>query len=432
MFDCILLGATLPGMALGAMLARAGWKILLLERKQVVGGRDAPWYRDGYCSLPGIPRVRYGEKGPFYRICKQLGLEPRLVPLNQAWVLDTDEKVRRITVGRPGIFRADFFSAWDRFFAWRLLRSLRGETLEDLEEASLEEWFVRNNIRGSLQKYLKVLACESTHCTVPEKMSAGETLRSFQKAFRLRSYLAYPREGWVPFLEQLEQEIRGNGEIRWKTRADRIEIEDGKVAGVKVEGEILKARQVVCAMPCQQLAGLLPEGTTTKEFERLCRNVVPSTALVVDFALKYRIFHKKGLWFFLDPLCYGAFLSNLCHRHAPAGKQLATFVCPCSPEEIRQPEVTRALEKKIEANLKKAVPRAGMAVEWKRSHLVHMLDSVAIQADQTRKDRPGYRVPNVKGLFLVGDSTCAPGACMEMEYESVLACFDRMAAERNG
>jgi len=159
MFDCILLGATLPGMALGAMLARAGWKILLLERKQVVGGRDAPWYRDGYCSLPGIPRVRYGEKGPFYRICKQLGLEPRLVPLNQAWVLDTDEKVRRITVGRPGIFRADFFSAWDRFFAWRLLRSLRGETLEDLEEESLREQGEARKLKveGDLEGYLSRL-----------------------------------------------------------------------------------------------------------------------------------------------------------------------------------------------------------------------------------------------------------------------------------
>jgi phytoene dehydrogenase-like protein len=93
--------------------------------------------------------------------------------------------------------------------------------------------------------------------------------------------------------------------------------------------------------------------------------------------------------------------------------------------------VVKALEKKIEENLRKAIPRAEMAVEWKRSHVVRMLDSVAIQADQTRKDRPGYRVPEVKGLFLVGDSTCAPGACMEMEYESVLACYDRIVAERN-
>jgi phytoene dehydrogenase-like protein len=429
--DCILLGATLPGMTLGAMLARAGWKVLLLERKRVAGGRAAPWKREGYLSLPGIPRVRYGEKGPFMRICRQLDLEPLLVPLNQAWVLDTDQKVHRITIGRPGVLRADFFSPWDRVFAWRLLRSLKGEALEEMEEENLEEWFVRNGIRGSLQKYLKVLAYETTHCTALEKISAGEVLRCFQKAFFLRSYLAYPRDGWIPILERLEQEIEREGEIRWQTKVERIEIEEGRVVGVRVGAEILKTRHVVCATPCQQLVHLLPEGTTTPSFVDLCKKAVPSAALIVDLALKHRIFPKQGLWFFLDPPSYGTFLSNLCHRHAPAGKQLATFVCPCSPEEVRQPDLVMEMEKKIEENLRKAIPRSELAVEWKRSHVVRMLDSIAIQADQTRKDRPGYRVPNVKGLFLVGDSTCAPGACMEMEYESVLACYERMVTERD-
>lgn len=431
MVDCILLGATIPGMTLGAMLARAGWSVLLLERKRVAGGRAAPWKREGYLSLPGIPRVRYGEKGPFYRICRQLDLKPLLVPLNQAWVLDTDQKVRRITIGKPGVLGAEFFSTWDRFFAWRLLRSLRGETLEDMEEESLEEWFVRNSVRAGLQKYLKVLACESTHCTAPERISAGEVLRCFQKAFLLRSYLAYPRDGWIPILESLEQEIEKHGEIRWQTRVERIVIEEGKVVGVRVGGETLKSRNVVCAMPCQQVVNLLPAEKTTQAFVDLCRKAVPSAALIVDLALKHRIFPKKGLWFFMDPPSYGTFPSNLCHRHAPAGKQLATFVCPCSPEEVKQPEVVRVLEKKIEENLRRAIPRPEMAVEWKRSHAVRMLDSIAIQSDQTRKDRPGYRVPNVKGLFLVGDSTCAPGACMELEYESVLACYERMTTERD-
>ena len=80
-----------------------------------------------------------------------------------------------------------------------------------------------------------------------------------------------------------------------------------------------------------------------------------SAALIVDIALRQRIFHRKGLWFFLDPPSYGAFLSNLSHRHAPAGKQLATFVCPCSPQEAGRPEVIQTLERKIEENLRLVV-----------------------------------------------------------------------------
>ncbi len=426
MFDAILVGATLPGMTLGALLARSGWKVLLLDRKRVAGGRLAPWEREGFLGYSGIPRIRYGEQGAFCRICARLGLDLSLVPLNQAWVLDAEDRVRRITIGKPGVLRGEFFSPWDRVTAFRLLKNLKRETLEDLEEENLEAWFLKNKIRSGLRDYLKLLAYESTHCSVPEKISTGETLRCFQKSFRYRSYLAYPRGGWLPIMDALLQEIEKEGTVRWGTEVERIEIKEGKVVGVRAGGEIVRGRRVACALPCQRLPDLIPRGATTPEYLRFCREAVPSSALLVDFALKQRVFQKKGLWFFAEPPSYGVFLSNLDHRHAPAGRQLASFVCLCTREEVGQPDLMKSLEKKIESNLRKAIPNIDKALEWKRSRVVDMLDSIAIRADQTRKDRAGYRVPQVKGLFLVGDSTCAPGACMEMEYESVAACYDRM------
>jgi len=208
-----------------------------------------------------------------------------------------------------------------------------------------------------------------------------------------------------------------------------IEIQRGMVAGVKVAGRLLASSSVVCAIPCQKLFRLLAPGVTTSEYVGLCRQAKPSTGLIVDFALNRRVSRAKGMWFFLDPPAYGVFLSNLCHRHAPVGRQLASFVCPCSQEEAGQPEMLQTLEMKIEANLRRACPAIETAIEWKRSHWVRMIDSVAIRVDQTRKDRPGYRVPQVEGLYLVGDSTFAPGSSWEMEYESVLACFERITGQ---
>ena len=431
MFDCIIIGVTLPGLTLGALLARAGRKVLLLERKQVAGGGISSWAREGFVSLQGIPRVRYGEKGPFFRVAKQLGMDIQLEPLNQAWVLDSDEKLKQITLGRPGVFRGEFLSPWDRIAVLRLLQTMKKESLEELEEASLEEWFVKNKVRTSLQKYFQVLAYESTHCTDLDKISAGETLRCFQKMCQSRSYLSYPRKGWMGILQSLQQEIENSGEIRWTTKVEGIETLDGRAVGVRIPDERIEADCVVCAIPCQQMVRLLPKGVTTKEYINLCKRAEPSAALIVDIALKNKIFHKKGFWFFLDPPSYGTFLSNLSYLHAPAGKQLATFVCPCSQQEARQPGVIQTLERKIEENIRKSCPNKEMAVEWIRSHVVHMLDSIAIRADQTRKDRPGYRVPRIEGLFLVGDSTCAPGCCWEMEFESVLACFGKITGKGN-
>lgn len=428
MIDCLIVGVTFPGLALGALLARAGKRVLLLERRHEAGGRISPWQREGYVSLQGIPRFRYGEKGAFHRICSRLGLSVPLEPLNRAWILDTDDRTRRITLGRLGVLFSEFLSPWDRLRAWQILRTLKGENLEELEETSIEEWFVRNRVKQSLQKVLLALACECTHCADPAVVSAGETLRCFRGIFENRSYLSYPRKGWPDLLRQLQEAAESSGEIRWHARVESIEVREERVLGVRVDGEFVPARCVVAAIPCSQMVGLLPAGSSTPEYLRFCRKTVPSAALIVDLALTQRIFPAKGLWFFLDPPAFGTFLSNLSHLHAPAGKQLATFVCPCSPQDAARPEVIQTLEKKVEANIRKAIPGKETAVEWRRSQVVHMLDSIAIRADQTRKDRPGYRVPRIKGLFLVGDSTCAPGCCWEMEYESVLACFERILA----
>jgi hypothetical protein len=167
---------------------------------------------------------------------------------------------------------------------------------------------------------------------------------------------------------------------------------------------------------------ILPTEVTRQDFVALCKKRRPSAGFIMDIALKHRVTKDRGLWFFLDPLSFGLFVSNLCHRHAPPGRQLATFVCPCSLEEAKQADVTRMLESKVESNLKRIFPDIDRSLEWKRCRVVRMLDSVEINMSQTHKDRPGYRVPNVEGLFLVGDSTCAPGVVAEIEYESVIGC----------
>ena len=431
MLDFIVVGVTFPGLLLAAMLVQRGKRVLLLERQREAGGRISSWQREGYLSLQGVPRIRYGEQGAFCRACSRIGLPLHLEPLNQAWILDTDEKLKRITVGNPGAFTADYLSPWDRFSALRILYSLKPHHLEDLEEVSLEAWCLQNKIRPSLRRTFQALACEITHCTDLDRIPAGETLRCFRTAYRARSYLAYPKKGWVDVLDRLQREVERNGQIRWDARVERIEVEHGHAAGVRVHGELIRAGCVVCAIPCQKMIRLLPRESTTREYRQLCTRLEPSAGLIVDIALRHRVFSKKGLWFFLDPPSYGTFLSNLHHMHAPPGKQLATFVCPCLPHEARQPGFTQTLERKIERNLRTALPGTEIHVEWVRSHVVRVLDSVGIRVDQPRTERPGYTVPGVARLFLVGDSTCAAGGCWEMEYESVLACYDRIFGEES-
>ncbi len=430
MWDYVIVGATIPGLALGALLARKGHTVIVVERKDRPGGRAAVWKRGGYTSLTGIQRVRYGRHSVLTRICRVLGMDLSLTAIDNIWVVDLEGHVSKAPLSYGDCITTELFSLLDRIRALNILRHIkRSSHLEEYDDVTLEEWYIKNGVGSALQTYLSLLACEATNCNSVEKISSGQFLLSLQKVLRTGSYLGYPRWGWQPIIQLFQREISRRGKVLWNCTVTSIAVSGGRVRGIETEAGFFSARHVVSALPCQQLFSILSPELTQREFVALCRTRRPSAGIIIDFAFRHRLTKDRGLWCFVDPFCYGTFLSNICHRHAPPGKQLATFVCPCSVEEGSQPETTHAFETKIEQQLRHAFRDFEGSLEWKRCRVVKMLDSVELSISQRDKDRPGYRVPNVEGLYLVGDSTAAGGVTGELEYESVVGCYARMTGE---
>jgi phytoene dehydrogenase-like protein len=431
MWDCIIIGATMPGLALGALLARRGQTVMVVERKGFPGGRASVWKRGGYTSSVGIQRVRYGKHGALAKICRALGMDLALTAIDTVWVVDLDGRASKLPLSLAECITTDFFSFFDRIRALRILRDIkRSASLEEFDEVTLEEWLIRNGTGEGLQRYFSLLACEATHCNSADKVSAGQFLASLQKVLGTGCYLGYPRWGWQPIIQLFQREISRRGKLLWNCQVASVKVSGGRACGIETAtGESIEARSVVSTLPCQHLFAVLSPQATHRDFVALCKSRKPSAGVIMDFALSHRVTKDRGLWVFVDPLSYGLFVSNVCHRHAPPGKQLATFVSPCSVEEAKQPERTRALEVKIEEGLRRIFRDFDGSVEWKRCRVMGMLDSVEMNIAQRDKDRPGYRVPKVEGLYLVGDFTATSGVVGEVEYESVLGCYERMTGE---
>ncbi len=58
-----------------------------------------------------------------------------------------------------------------------------------------------------------------------------------------------------------------------------------------------------------------------------------------------------------------------------------------------------------------------------------MVDGVEVNVSQHREKRPGYRVPGLENLFMVGDSLKAPGAGGDIGHESVLECYRELTGK---
>ena len=72
------------------------------------------------------------------------------------------------------------------------------------------------------------------------------------------------------------------------------------------------------------------------------------------------------------------------------------------------------------------VPVMENAIQWKRALHLPVVDGAVVNVNQTMDKRPGFRVPGVKGLFLVGDSTAAPGAGGDIGHESVHLAYEEI------
>ena len=61
-YDAIIVGGGISGLGIGALLSMAGRKVLLLEKKKVVGGRAATFRKDGVIRSIGQHTPMHGMK----------------------------------------------------------------------------------------------------------------------------------------------------------------------------------------------------------------------------------------------------------------------------------------------------------------------------------------------------------------------------------
>ncbi|MFZ2950383.1 MAG: NAD(P)-binding protein, partial [Desulfuromonadaceae bacterium] len=73
-FDAIIIGSGIGGSGIGALLSHAGWKVLLLEKNKLLGGRCISYDREGCTMDLGWHFYCLGEKGPLQEICNRVGM----------------------------------------------------------------------------------------------------------------------------------------------------------------------------------------------------------------------------------------------------------------------------------------------------------------------------------------------------------------------
>lgn len=254
MYDTIIIGAGMSGLAAGIRLAHFNQKVCILERHSAIGGLNSFYRQRGRAFDVGLHALtnyapRGTHRGPLARMLRQLRL---------AW----EELALSPQVGSaiafPGItlrFTNDFelFESEVRRFFPKQSDGLRRLVDELVDYDRLGQATVRESAREIVgQLITDPLLVEMLFCPVLFYGSAREHDMDFDAfSIMFRSIFlegfSRPMAGVRLILKKLADKFRGlGGELRLRAGVSRIAVKDGAVEKVVLEdGSELTARNVL-------------------------------------------------------------------------------------------------------------------------------------------------------------------------------------------
>jgi 15-cis-phytoene desaturase len=425
-------GAGLAGLSCAKYLADAGFTPIVLERRDVLGGKIAAWKdEDGDWYETGL-HIFFGAYPNMLQLFKELGIEDRLQWKEHTMIFNQPEKpgtysrfdfpdIPAPVNGLVAILRNNDMLTWPekiRFGLGLLPAIVQGQSyVEAMDKYTWSEWMKKQNIPPRVEKEVFIAMSKALNFINPDEISATILLTALNRFLQEKngSKMAFldgaPTERLCePLVDYITE--RG-GEVRLNAPLKEILLnEDGTVKGFLIRGldgapdEVFTADLYISAMPVDPLKTIVPEPwRKLPEFKKIeGLEGVPVINLHLWFDRK--LTDIDHLLFSRSPLLsVYADMSNTCREYAnPDRSMLELVLAPA------QGWITKSDEEIIVATLdelKKLFPKdftGDNPTKLLKSHVVKTPRSV-YKATPGRQDcRPDQRT-SISNFYLAGDFT---------------------------
>jgi zeta-carotene desaturase len=273
--EVIVIGGGLAGLATAAALGGSGHHVRLFESRPFLGGRATSYELNTESGPETIDNCQH----VLLRCCDNL-----LDFYGRLGVLHEVRFYREFFFIEPGgrrsVFRAgrlpapahftgsflklSFLNIAEKLAVARALDAVRREygKRADLERISMQQWLEeKHQPARAIERFWRQVLVSAINEELP-RMAASHGLQVFQLGF-LKSSKGYEMGvPDVPLGQLYGSEAwskMGNVEIHLRSGVDRIKVENGRVQGVSVAGEEVKADAYVCALPFERAGAMLPE-----------------------------------------------------------------------------------------------------------------------------------------------------------------------------
>ncbi len=472
-YDVIIVGSGIGGLSCGALLAKRGYKVLVLEQHFQAGGYCSSFKRGGFTFNTGIENVSgLWEKGPVAYLLNNLGLkkeelfarnstEQFIFKDKKIDIGDLKKTIKQLSDLFPNekenivAFFDDAKKAYDECYSDTEIYGtpLPGELIVKVfgrkklvdypkEHPHFYDW-ANKTYKQKLDEYfedadLKTILCIGLgyHGTVAEKTPGDKALFT-----RISYYLYgghYPKGG-ANISESLKKFIENhNGRVLLKHKADKILIKNKEIEGVKVGDKIFRSPVVVSnANAKTTFLELVEEGNLDEAFLEFIKQLKMSpSAFMVNLGV------DMDLSGYPTPILFGdkeggfaiVINSNADSNMAPEGKSSISLLYisnyydfpkrgteEYSKKKKELAEILIQKAEKVIPNLSKYIIVQDAATPKTFERYTSMPEGALYSFDQSvGSERPYFKTP-IKGLYLAGASTF-PGGGIEAVVISGIIC----------
>jgi phytoene dehydrogenase-like protein len=288
-YDVIVVGAGPGGCASAALLQKWGMKTLLLDKNDRVGGKSLNMNKGGftYELWPVLATPMLNTK--FHEVATELGVEIKMSELVPA------------TKGGGFLYRPPKSKKYESFILVPPFmipeRLTKGETdevnrlfsdmaaltpteMDALDDVSFHDFLSRYNISQSIYSYLAVMV--NILFVEPIDLVAASEMAKTMNDFTTKLGSAYFVGGQAQLFETFMKAFkRDGGDLRLRTRVERIIVEDSQVQGVYTDKGTFKAPIVVSNAGIQPtVLKLVGEEHFDKGYANHIRGLIPSMGLM--------------------------------------------------------------------------------------------------------------------------------------------------------
>jgi len=323
-YDAVVVGAGAGGLFSAARLAHYGYRTLVVESLDKVGGRASTDDIDGFKVNVGAIVIEVG--GITEQTCAEVGAkfeirEPSPPVLYRIGGKDVD-----VTGGGWGFLLSKLTRQGAKLV--KGIGAARNDSGLPEDELSTDEWvqkYTKNEgVRGIFRNM-----CASVFAVSSEELPARVFLTYFTRKSAFKRFGFHP-EGTIGIWRALAESIESNGGKIWLSSAvEAITLADGKVSGVAVNraGERVQISTPVVVSDVGPAAtvGLVGESSLPQDYLDLVRlGDRPCSMISVNFASQERLVEVPGMLSFAKSrrLAYVANFTDVCPEMAPPGWHL--------------------------------------------------------------------------------------------------------------